>query len=90
MSSSGVEDDEADLTRKQRREQARAQRKALEEAEAAGAARRTRLTQLGIVVGDRRGGDRRDPRRHRRRRLENGIKPRQHGSERNGRAKSAR
>jgi protein-disulfide isomerase len=44
-----VESDE-DLTRKQRREQARSQRKALEEAEAAGAARRKRLTQLGIVV----------------------------------------
>ena len=50
MSSSGVEDDEADLTRKQRREQARTQRKALEEAEAAGAKRRARLTQLGIVA----------------------------------------
>ncbi len=47
--SSGVEDDEADLTRKQRREQAREQRKALEEAEAAGAKRKARLTQLGIV-----------------------------------------
>jgi len=45
-----VEGDEADLTRKQRREQARAQRKALEESEAAGAKRRARLTQLGIVV----------------------------------------
>jgi protein-disulfide isomerase len=43
--------DEEDLTRKQRREQARAERKALEEAEAAGAARRKRLTQLGAVVG---------------------------------------
>lgn len=50
MSSSGVEDDEADLTRKQRREQARTQRKQLEEAEAARSARRTRLAQLGIVV----------------------------------------
>jgi protein-disulfide isomerase len=48
--SPGTEDDEADLTRKQRREQARAQRKELEEAEAAKAVRRTRLTQLGIVV----------------------------------------
>jgi protein-disulfide isomerase len=47
---SRVESDEEDLTRKQRREQARADRKALEEAEAAGAARRTRLMQLGIVV----------------------------------------
>jgi protein-disulfide isomerase len=42
--------DEEDLTRKQRRDQARAQRKAMEEAAAAGAARRMRLTQLGIVV----------------------------------------
>jgi protein-disulfide isomerase len=50
MSSSGVEDDGADLTRKQRREQARERRKALEQAEAAGAKRRARLTQLGIVV----------------------------------------
>jgi protein-disulfide isomerase len=47
---SPVESDEADLTRKQRREQARDQRKAMEEAAAAGAARRTRLTQLGIVA----------------------------------------
>ena len=45
-----VEDDEADLTRKQRREQAREQRKALEEEAAAGAKRKARLTQLGIVV----------------------------------------
>jgi protein-disulfide isomerase len=46
---SSVEDGE-DLTRKQRREQARSQRKALEQAEVARAARRTRLTQLGVVV----------------------------------------
>ena len=39
-----------DLTRKQRREQARSERKALEQAHAARAARRTRLTQLGIVL----------------------------------------
>jgi protein-disulfide isomerase len=45
-----VESDEEDLTRKQRREQARANRKALEDAAAASAARRSRLTQLGIVV----------------------------------------
>jgi protein-disulfide isomerase len=45
-----VESDEEDLTRKQRREQARAQRKAMEEQAAASAVRRTRLTQLGIVV----------------------------------------
>ncbi len=48
--SSGVEDDEADLTRKQRREQARAERKALEEEQAASVKRKARLTQLGIVV----------------------------------------
>jgi protein-disulfide isomerase len=47
---SPVESDEADLTRKQRRDQARAERKAMEEAAAAGAVRRTRLTQLGIVA----------------------------------------
>jgi protein-disulfide isomerase len=45
-----MEGDEGDLTRKQRREQARSQRKALEEEQAAGAKRRARLTQLGIVV----------------------------------------
>jgi protein-disulfide isomerase len=44
-------DDEQDLTRKQRREQARTQRKELEQAEAATAKRRTRLTQLGILAG---------------------------------------
>jgi protein-disulfide isomerase len=48
---SPVEEDEQDLTRKQRREQARAQRKAIEEAEASGAARRKRLIQLGSVIG---------------------------------------
>jgi protein-disulfide isomerase len=48
---STVEDDEQDLTRKQRREQARADRKALEEAEAAGVERRKRLIQLGSVAG---------------------------------------
>jgi protein-disulfide isomerase len=47
---SPVQSDEEDLTRKQRREQARAHRKQLEEAEAARAVRRTRLAQLGIVV----------------------------------------
>jgi protein-disulfide isomerase len=45
-----MEDDEGDLTRKQRREQARSERKALEQAEVDRAKRRTRLTQLGIVV----------------------------------------
>jgi protein-disulfide isomerase len=44
------EDDEQDLTRKQRREQARAERKALEEAEAANVQRRKRLIQLGSVA----------------------------------------
>jgi protein-disulfide isomerase len=48
--SPGAEDDDGDLTRKQRREQARGARKALEQAEADRAKRRTRLTQLGIVV----------------------------------------
>jgi protein-disulfide isomerase len=48
--SSGVGDDEGDLTRKQRREQARGERKALEQAEVDRAKRRTRLTQLGVVV----------------------------------------
>src|SRR5471032_3072013 len=48
--SGSVEDEEGDLTRKQLREQARGERKALEQAEAARAARRTRLTQLGIVL----------------------------------------
>ncbi len=47
---STVEDDEQDLTRKQRREQARATRKELEQAQLARAVRRTRLTQLAIVV----------------------------------------
>jgi protein-disulfide isomerase len=47
---SPVESDEEDLTRKQRREQARTERKAMEEAALASAMRRTRLTQLGIVV----------------------------------------
>jgi protein-disulfide isomerase len=45
---SPVESDE-DLTRKQRREQARADRKAMEEAATAASVRRTRLTQLGTV-----------------------------------------
>jgi protein-disulfide isomerase len=43
------EEGEQDLTRKQRREQARIKRKELEEAEAARAVRRTRLVQLGVV-----------------------------------------
>ena len=44
-----VESDE-DLTRKQRREQARAERKQIEEAQIASAARRRRLTQLGVAA----------------------------------------
>jgi protein-disulfide isomerase len=46
-----IEDEPEDLTRKQRREQARAERKALQEAEAAHAVRRRRLVQLGGVIG---------------------------------------
>jgi protein-disulfide isomerase len=42
---------DSDPTRKERREQARAQRRALEEAAATQAARRKRLTQLGGVIG---------------------------------------
>ena len=42
---STVEGDEGDLTRKQRREQARAQRRELEQAEAADTLRRKRLRQ---------------------------------------------
>jgi protein-disulfide isomerase len=42
-------DSDEDLTRKQRREQAREQRKAMEEAEAAHAMRRKRLSQLAVV-----------------------------------------
>jgi protein-disulfide isomerase len=46
-----VESDEQDLTRKERRDAARAERKAMEEAQAASAVRRTRMMQLGGVVG---------------------------------------
>jgi protein-disulfide isomerase len=42
---------DSDATRKQRREQARAERKALEAAAAAQTARRTRMIQLGGVIG---------------------------------------
>jgi protein-disulfide isomerase len=45
-----VESDEPNLTRKQRREQAREQRKEVEQAHAAAAVRRKRLTLLGIVA----------------------------------------
>ncbi len=48
---SPVNDPESDLTRKQRREQAREQRKAIEEAEASQVAQRKRLIQLGAVAG---------------------------------------
>ncbi|TMK98247.1 MAG: hypothetical protein E6G34_11380 [Actinobacteria bacterium] len=47
---STVEDDEQDLTRKQRREQARAQRREMEQAALDAAKRRNRLIQLGIVA----------------------------------------
>ena len=43
--------EEEQLTRKQRREQARGERKALEAAERASAARRKRLTLIGIALG---------------------------------------
>ena len=60
-----VEDDEEELTRKQRREQARAQRKELEESEAAD----QHAPQAVHAARDRRGGgrgrDRRHPDRHR-------------------------
>jgi protein-disulfide isomerase len=46
-----VEDPESDLTRKQRREQARAERKAIEEASASRSAQRKRLIQLGGIAG---------------------------------------
>ena len=49
--SSEEEDDGQDLTRKQRRDQARSERKAIEEAEAANVQRRKRLIQLGSVAG---------------------------------------
>jgi protein-disulfide isomerase len=48
---SPVEDPESDLTRKQRREQARAERQAAEEASVAQSAQRKRLIQLGGVAG---------------------------------------
>jgi protein-disulfide isomerase len=48
---SPVDDPESDLTRKQRREQAREQRKAVEEASVAQSAQRKRLIQLGGVAG---------------------------------------
>ena len=48
---SPTDQDEQDLTRKERREQARTERRAAEEAHAASTARRRRLTQLGAVAG---------------------------------------
>jgi protein-disulfide isomerase len=48
---SPVEDPESDLTRKQRREQARTERKAVEEASVAESAQRKRLIQLGGIAG---------------------------------------
>jgi hypothetical protein len=45
-----VQSDEDDLTRKQRREHARAERKALEQAEAAGAVRRKRTIRVGGLL----------------------------------------
>jgi protein-disulfide isomerase len=46
---STAEGDDQDLTRKQRRDQAREKRRELEQAQAANAMRRTRLIQLGVV-----------------------------------------
>ena len=45
-----TEQDESELTRKQRREAARAKRKEMEEADAAREVRRKRLSLIGIVV----------------------------------------
>jgi protein-disulfide isomerase len=50
MSSTGIDEGQADLSRKQRREAARAERKAVEQALRASALRRTRLKQLGGVL----------------------------------------
>jgi protein-disulfide isomerase len=50
MSSLGTDQNQQELTRKQRREQAREQRRAVEQEAIASAAQRMRLTQLGIVV----------------------------------------
>jgi protein-disulfide isomerase len=50
MSSISADQEQQELTRKQRREHARAQRRASEQAALANAAKRTRFTQLGIVV----------------------------------------
>ena len=46
----GRADNEENLTRKQRRERARAEHKVMEEAAAADVARRRRLTRLGVVI----------------------------------------
>ena len=51
MQMSSVNDPESDLTRKQRREQAREERRAMEQASAAQASQRKRLIQLGAVAG---------------------------------------
>ena len=50
MSSTGIDEGQAELSRKQRREAARSQRKAAEQALQASALRRTRLKQLGVVL----------------------------------------
>jgi protein-disulfide isomerase len=51
MSTLNAGQHQEDQTRKQRREQARAERREIEQAQAAAAVRRTRLLLLGIVVG---------------------------------------
>ncbi len=50
MSTVNTGHDQEDLTRKQRREAARTRRRALEQAQAASAMRRTRLTLLGVIL----------------------------------------
>ena len=50
MSSTGIDEGQADLSRKQRREQARAERRAAEQEALANATRRNRLKQLGVVL----------------------------------------
>jgi protein-disulfide isomerase len=50
MSSTGIDEGQADLSRKQRREAARAERKAAEQALQASMVRRTRLKQLAVVL----------------------------------------
>jgi protein-disulfide isomerase len=50
MSSTGIDEGQADLSRKERREAARAERRSAEQALQASALRRTRLKRLGVVL----------------------------------------